>query len=199
MKSGSDFTQVLTRNEVVLLRGTWAVCYIIGYCLLLLSNGGKYFGQFYSSNGSQYPQKQLANCSAMTESNSSNDGDVNLLEESGVRTRGARSRKCPGCHLPHHNHGFGQPHIDCTGPISNQPESEIDKPCLVSGLSSLDAQIGGVSKQLFDLTDSMKEAELDLMADEEKMLLDKLKIVELEEKALQHRHRINELRRRQSP
>ena len=42
----------------------------------------------------------------------------------------------------------------------------------------------------------MKEAELDLMADEEKMLLDKLKMMELEEKAFQHKHRINELRRR---
>ena len=132
----------------------------------------------------------------MAESDFSNDGDVNLLKESGVRTRGARSRKCPGCHLSHHNHEFGQPHIDCTGPTSNQPESEIDKPCLVPGLSSLDAQIGGASKQPFDLTNSMKEAELDLMADKEKMLLDKLKIMELEEKALQHRHRINELRRR---
>ena len=133
----------------------------------------------------------------MAESDSSNDGDVNLLKESGVQTRCARSRKGPGCHLPHHNHGFGQPHIDCTGPTSqNQSESETDKPCLVPGLSSLDAQIGGASKQPFDPMDSMKKAELDLMADEEKMLLDKLKITELEEKALQHRHRISELRRR---
>ena len=79
--------------------------------------------------------------------------------------------------------------------MQNQSESEIDKPCLVPGLSSLDAQIGE-SKQPFDPTDSMKKAELDLMADEEKMLLDKLKMMGLEEKALQHRHRINELRRR---
>ena len=42
VKSGSDFTQVLTRNEVVPLRDAWVVCYIIGYCLLLLSNGGIY-------------------------------------------------------------------------------------------------------------------------------------------------------------
>ena len=62
-----------------------------------------------------------------------------------------------------------------SGPTSNQPESEIDKPCLVPGLSSLDAQTGGASKQPFDPTDSMKEAELDLMADEEKILLDNLK------------------------
>ena len=62
MKSGSDFTQVLTWNEVVPLRDAWAVCYIIGYCLLLLSNGEIYLGNFYSSNGSQYQQKQLADC-----------------------------------------------------------------------------------------------------------------------------------------
>ena len=104
-----------------------------------------------------------------------------------------------GCHLPHHNHGFRQPHIDCTGPtLQNQSKSEIDKPCLFPVLSSLDAQIGGVSKELFDPTDSMKEAELDFMADKEKMLLDKLKMMELEEKALQHRHRINELEEKSS-
>ena len=176
MKSGSDFTQVLTRNEVVPLRVAWAVFYIIAYFLLLLSNGGIYLGNFIVVMVASISRSSLQ----MAESDSSNDGDVNLLEESGVRTRGARSRKCPGCHLPHHNHGFGQPHIDCTGPTSNQPESEINKPCLVSSLSSLDAQIGGMSKQPFDPTDSMKEAELDLMADEEKLLLDKLKLMELE-------------------
>ena len=46
VESGSDFTQVLTRNEVVPLRDAWVVCYIIGYCLLLLSNGGIYLGNF---------------------------------------------------------------------------------------------------------------------------------------------------------
>ena len=101
VNSGSDFTQVLTRNEVVPLRDAWVVCYIIGYCLLLLSNGGIYLGNFYSSDGRLYQQKQLATCSAMAESDSSNDSDVNLLKESGVRTRGTRSRKCPGCHLSH--------------------------------------------------------------------------------------------------
>ena len=57
-----DFTQILTQNEVVPLRDARVVCYIIGYCSLLLSNEGIYFGNFYSSNGSLDQQKQLANC-----------------------------------------------------------------------------------------------------------------------------------------
>ena len=52
--------------------------------LIMARQQGNIFGQFYSCNGSQYQQKQLANSSAMAESDSSNDGDVNLLKESGV-------------------------------------------------------------------------------------------------------------------
>ena len=67
---------------------------------------------------------------------------VAIISKNLVFEQSARPKKCPGCHLSHHVHKLGQPHIDCKGPASeNQPESEIDKPCLVPGLSSLDVQI----------------------------------------------------------
>ena len=112
--------------------------------------------------------------------------------------RGTRCRTCPGCNVPHADHGWGPPHkfclgkpddMDCVQAYKNIEEEFHNKEKVKSTL-----EVPNVLAEDDPVAEVAGPVELSL-SDEEDILVERLQKLKLEEQMLTRKQRIADLRR----